>query len=514
MHTLTDSPVSSSATLDWSCPTQSTTGLGQTSIDAEAPTPKATYWLSAASGFIAVPIVTYVCFQFHLNLTITSFLYLIIVVLQSLRGRLASSVLISLLTVACLDFFFTEPIFSFEVTDPLDILALISFLTTGIVITRLTTRARKEAEISNRQRRQVDLLYDLARGLLALDPEKDVLGDAAEKFREVFQLKAVCLFDGFSGQFFTAGMPVANLRERTQSVCVLGLEVNDAASATYARSLHASGRNIGAVAFQGLNGYELTIGPLAALASAMLERARGFQTASRAAAAAQAEVFRGAVLDALAHEFKTPLATILTAAGGIQTRPLLPQQRELAELIECETARLSGLTSQALHTARLESSDIKPCLRRTDLTALVSKCVNRCSRSSVDRRFRIKQTVPADVLADRELLELVFQQLLDNAGKYSCPGTDIDVSIECSEGRAAVRVSNAGKPIFESERERIFERFYRGAATADTAPGSGLGLYFAQEIARAHGGTMELETPEPPERTTFCLTLPLTQSEC
>jgi K+-sensing histidine kinase KdpD len=87
--------------------------------------------VSAIFGCIAVGSITYVCFRFHLNLTITSFLYLIVVVLQSLHGNFASSAFISLLTVACLDFFFTQPLFSFEVTNPLDILALISCLSLG-----------------------------------------------------------------------------------------------------------------------------------------------------------------------------------------------------------------------------------------------------------------------------------------------------------------------------------------------------------------------------------------------
>src|ERR1700726_1475868 len=150
---------------------------------------------SAIPGCLAVGMVTYFCFQFHLNLTITSFFYLIVVVLQSLRGNFVSSAFVSLLTVACLDFFFTQPLFSFEVTNPLDILALLSYLITGLVITRLTMRARREAAISNNQRRLVDLLYQVAKQLLALDPDKDLLKGSVERFREVFDLKAVCLFD-------------------------------------------------------------------------------------------------------------------------------------------------------------------------------------------------------------------------------------------------------------------------------------------------------------------------------
>jgi len=474
--------------------------------------------ISAIPGCIAVGLTTYICFLFHLNLTITSFLYLIVVVLQSLRGNFASSAFVSLLTVACLDFFFTQPLFSFEVTNPLDILALLSYLITGLVITRLTMRARREAAISNNQRRLVDLLYQVAKQLLALDPDKDLLKGSAERFREVFDLKAVCLFDAVSGELYISGRSGENLPDRTQAACYLGEDADDPAIGVSVRCLRATGKNIGAVGFEDLCGNELAIGPLAALAAAMLERTRAFQSASRSAAAAQAEVFRAAVLDALAHEFKTPLATVLTAAGGLrETLPLSPQQLELADLIESETLRLAGLTSQVLRTSQLDQDEIKPRFERTDISRFVINMVHQYSRERADRKFQIVQgSVSPEVLVDRRLLELVVKQLLDNACKYSPSGTEVEVSIEGGKRFVTVRVLNSGTPIRAGERARVFERFYRGSETQHLAPGSGLGLYFADKIVCANGGSIELEHagPTSAEGTAFRLTFPLAQSEC
>ena len=473
--------------------------------------------VSAIFGCIAVGSITYVCFRFHLNLTITSFLYLMVVVLQSLLGNFASSMLVSLLTVACLDFFFTQPLFSFEITNPLDILALISYLITGLVITRLTTRARKEAAISNNHRRVVDLLYQVATQLLALDPENDLLQGSVERVREVFDLKAVCLFDAVDGKFYVAGSSRQDLAARTKSACHLGADADDTEIRTSLRCLRGAGKNIGSVGFEGWYGNELAIGPLAALAAAMVERTRAFQSASRAAAAAQAEVFRAAVLDALAHQFKTPLATILTAAGGLrETHSLLPQQQELAELIEAETARLNGLTSQLLRTSQLDQDEIKPRLERTNITRLVTDLVHQHCREGTERKFRMTNgSISTEVLADPNLLELALKQLLDNACKYSPPGTGIEVSIESGGEHATVRVVNSGSPILEEERVRIFERFYRCSETRRQTPGSGLGLYFAHKIICAHGGSVELEAASTvsDKKTVFRLTLPLARSE-
>jgi two-component system sensor histidine kinase KdpD len=158
-------------------------------------------------------VITYVCYQFRLNLSITGFVYLLVVVLQSLLGNFASSAAVSVLAVLCLDFFFTAPLFSFEVTNPLDVLALISFLTTGLVITRLTTKVREEAARSHHQRRQVGRLYELAQRLLALDVEEALLARSVELFHDVLDLRAVCLFDAAEVEIHCAGNSLHGLAD-------------------------------------------------------------------------------------------------------------------------------------------------------------------------------------------------------------------------------------------------------------------------------------------------------------
>ncbi len=472
--------------------------------------------LRSVVGCLVIGLITLVCYRLQLNLTITSFVYLVVVVLQSLVGNFASSAVVSLVAVLCLDFFFTTPLFSLEVTNPLDILALFSFLITGLVITRLTTRVREEAAVSDHQRLQVDRLYRLAQQLLALDPEKTAYTRSMGLFRDHLHLKAVCLFDAAKAEAHCAGNPSGDLAERTRAAHSSGQDTADLRSGILIRCLLAGGNRIGAIGFEGLSDPELTVGPLSALAAAMLERTHSFHKASHAAAAAQAELFRGAVLDALAHEFKTPLATILTAAGGLrEVGPLCSGQSELAEIIEAEAARLGGLTSRVLGTRRLDREDVKPRLDRTDITELVVNLVEQYSRQCTDRRFLVtKGTNVTEVLADSDLLQLALRQLLDNACKYSPPGSAVEVSLELQNEQAAVRVSNSGIPIRAHERTRIFERFYRGVDARRLVPGSGLGLYFANKIVQAHGGSMELEgqTAATAEGAAFRLTLPLAQS--
>jgi two-component system sensor histidine kinase KdpD len=220
-------------------------------------------------------------------------------------------------------------------------------------------------------------------------------------------------------------------------------------------------------------------------------------------------------LDALAHEFKTPLATIVTAAGALrETGRLNDQQVELAELAETEASRLARLTSRLLRVARLDREEIKPQAEIIDLLDLVTNLVQQYSKRWSDRQFSVNKLVTsAQVSADPELIQLALGQLLDNAAKYSLPRSAIEVNVESQDAFVTVRVWNSGSLIPRGERQRIFERFYRGSETRHSAPGSGLGLYVARKIALAHGGNLELEAETPGTGTGFRLALPLVISE-
>ena len=473
--------------------------------------------IRAIPGTLLVGLVTFICYGLGLNLTATGFVYLVIVVLQSLFGDFVSSAVVSIIADLCLNFFFAPPIFSLRISDSSDIVALIAFLITGLVITRLMTQVRHEAETSELQRHEMKLLYELTQRLLALDPEDQLMTKAVGLFREVFRVQAVCLYDGANTELYSDGESRNGLAERTRAAYISRQDADDDVSGIFVRCLWAGGQTIGAIALDGLRDGELTAGPLTVLAIAMLERARVFRDASHAAAAAQAEVFRGAILDALAHEFKTPLATIVTAAGGLrETSGLRPEQLELAETAELEASRLGRLTSRLLRIARLDREDVKPQLELMDIVELVMHLADEYAERWADRKLSLTKNVSsAGVLADAELLRLAMLQLLDNGCKYSHSGSAIRIGIELQDEFVAVTVWNSGNRIAPSERARIFERFYRGTEARHVAPGSGLGLYVARKIAQAHGGNLELEAGDAidSEGTSFRLTIPIARND-
>ena len=464
---------------------------------------------------LALALVTAICYRLHANVAIVSVIYLLMIVLQSLIGDFLSSVVVSLEAVVCSDYLFVDPLYSFAVARGMDVFTLLSFLTTALVVTKLVSKVRTEGESADRQKRHLDTLYRLSQQLLAVKPEPPGTR-FLEPFYGVFGSTAVCMFEANTAEFHMVGFSQKDLRNRTRDAYVSGRDADDPAFGISVRVLRVAGRTTGALGFEGIEDPELTSGPLATLAATLLERSDAMRDASEAAATAQAEVYRSAVLDALAHEFKTPLATISAAAGGLrESGSLESEELEIAEMIETEAARLGSLTSRLLRMVRLDREEVKPRIEIIDIASQLTQLIDQCARRSPDKRIRFcGQPGPLEVQADPELLRLAVSQLLENACKYSQPGSDVTVGIEKQTGCMVIRVSNSGSSIAAGDQQRIFDRFYRGADANRRAPGSGLGLYVARKIATAHGGRLDLESPAPTGgEVTFRLSIPRQEGE-
>ncbi len=477
------------------------------------------FWNAAmwcAIGLAGVAAVTALGIRMHFSLSTVSFCLLLLLVLQSLAGCFAASAVVAVAAVGCLDYFFTDPLFSFDVSSPFDLLGLICFLVIGLVITRLVTKVRAKTESSLLQQQQLQRLYELAQQLLALELEPAKGSRFLEPFVGAFGIRAACVLDAVSAEVYMAGPASDHLETRTGDAFIRGHDIDDPAHNITVRCIRIAGRNIGAIGFEGLEEPSVTAGPLSALAGAQVERRHSFAHASRAAATAQSESYRTAILDALAHEFKTPLATIMAAAGALREAGSMGQfHREMAETVESEAARLSRLTSRLLRTARLEREEIKPWMELIDFGATISDTVDYYTRVSSGREISvIRECDSAEIMADPELLRLAVSQLLDNACKYSDPKSTITLTIARREQHIVVRVISPGKPIPPGERHRIFDRFYRGTDVRRSVPGSGLGLFVARKIALALGGSLELDAEfEAFDGVAFRLALPTADSE-
>jgi two-component system sensor histidine kinase KdpD len=466
------------------------------------------------AGSVGLVLITVVCFAARLGFAVPCLLYMLLVVMQSLWGGFGSAAIVAVIASACLEYFFIPPVLEWQINDPEYGAALVTYLITSLVITRLASKARSEARVAERKRRDADLLYEAASRLLSLEPQNAAGPDSLRIFREVFSLRAVCFLDADSPAPRIAGVSVCNLAEKTREAFDRGADFHSADHDLVIRCLRSGGRVAGAVGFEGCFGDDGMALTLSVLAATAIERMRSFSSSSKAAADAQAEILRSALLDAFAHEFKTPLAIILAATGGLREADgLRADQNEMTDIIENQTLRLNQLTTGLLRIAKLDRNDVKPHMELTSLHVLVEHIVDQY-RSLFGRRITADfGDEPAAVLGDRELLGLAVSQLLDNACKYSVPETAVQIRLDVNGGNAQVHVTNNGAPIRLEDRERIFERFVRGSETEQNVPGAGLGLYVARKILRAHGGMLELDQAPAPGETTFRLSLPLIEYE-
>lgn len=476
-------------------------------------------WRTAAPallGSLAVAVVTGVFYRIQATFPIASIAFLLVILLQSFSGDFLASVLVSIEAVAVLDYFFVEPQYSFDTFRGVDIAFLASFLITALVVTKLVSRVHTETESARLQRERFARLYRLAQQLLGMEPQTALGARFLEPFRGVFGITAVCIFDAETAETHVVGGNATRLEERTRQAYFAGRDSDHREPGITILRLQVVGRTTAYIGFVGLEDPELTAGPLAALAATLLERTRALRHASDAAAAAQAEVYRSAILDALAHEFKTPLATILAAAGGLrEAGPLGPEQLEMTETVETEAARLGNLASRLLRMARVDREEVRPRTELVELNFFLGELTDQYARGSPDRQICLrKHSESLAVEVDPELLWLAVSQLLENACKYSQPGSVVSLETQDQNGVVEIRVRNSGSSIPAMERHRIFDRFYRGSDAKHLAAGSGLGLYVARKIALAHGGGLELESTGTTEaEVSFRLTIPGLQSE-
>ncbi|MGB7758966.1 MAG: ATP-binding protein [Bryobacteraceae bacterium] len=465
-------------------------------------------------GAALIATVTVVCYRIHLNSASTALLFLIAIVLQSLDCGFWEAAIVCVLATASLDWFFIDPLFTFRVAHGLDVVTLFCLMIVSLVVTRIQSRSRSEARESRVQRENMERLYQVGMELFAQAPSATPGPALLRPFWTRLDLDAVCLFDQATMELHEIGTSRRDLASKTRDGYISGRNRAYPELGVVVHCLRERDAILGAIGFEGLRNPDLMAPALAGFAASALERSRMFRSAAIAAANAQAETLRSAILDALAHEIKTPLATIVTAAGGLRaTGPMPPDQEELAGMIESEASRLGDLTSRLLRLARLDKEEVKPRLEPADAAEIAQGSARRFEKLWPDRQISFRRLGEArEVRVDPELMSLAISQLLENACKYSRLDARILVESSTGENGAALDVWNDGDPIPPNERNRIFDRFYRGTAAQRTTAGSGLGLYVARKIALAHGGDLALVDTEG-DGVAFRLTLPLSNSE-
>jgi two-component system, OmpR family, sensor histidine kinase KdpD len=463
----------------------------------------------ALAGSAVVWLTAYVGVLLHVNFATTGFLHLLTVVLVAMVAGFWEATVTSVAALICLNYFFVPPVYTFYVSDPQNWIALITFESTALLVSRLSIQMEKQARKAILERRGMEKLYELSRRTLLMDPQKLPGSQIVAQIRDVAEVDAVALFDASRARVDAAGTASLELETLARDTYLRDRSEDQAAPLTWSRVLRPGKNSIGAIVLRGSNLNPLLADSIASLTALALERARSFEKQSHAEAARQSEQLRTAVLDALAHAFKTPLTAIRTASSGLlEAGRLDPAQEDLVTLIDEESDRLSILSTRLLQTAKLEASETK--LRRESVLVpqLIDEILAAHSSQLDGHPTQVSITNQRCVTyGDRELLGTAITQFIDNAAKYSTPGSPIAIAVDDREGEILISVHNEGSEVRPEDRERIFERFYRSPGSNHRAPGTGLGLSITKEAAEAHRGRAWVNS-EAGKGTTFFLSLP------
>ena len=465
---------------------------------------------SCLLSLLGVCLCTWISFRLGQNLGTVGFLYLVFVVLAAVYGGFWQATLISVIAVTCLDYYFDEPIFSFSVDRLSNWVQLAAFEFTALVVSRLSNRARLRELEAIAKRGEVEQLYQTSRRILLLNSRGDLGQLLVSLIQELYDLRAVVLFDALSANVYESGDPPAAMALRTRDAYILDRHQFDPEESTWFCALRLGFQPAGGLALCGADISEPAATALASLAAIALERSRSLESQYQAEAARRAEQSRTAVLDALAHQFKTPLTIIRTANSGLAVAGQLSEiQTELVSLVDQEARKLNDLASRLVGSPALDSTEFQMQPEPLLLSRLMKAAIQELERQEDQNRFHIvvPDHEPA-VFADRELILTALAQLIDNALKYSLALSPIDVGLRLKESTVVLTMRSRGLVVTAADRERIFDRFYRAPGAQSFTGGTGLGLSIVKTIVTEHHGSVWAEA-ETGYGTVLALSLPI-----
>lgn len=362
-----------------------------------------------------------------------------------------------------------------------------------------------EAELLGRW---TERLHQFTRSTLHMDLTEAPGQQIANLVHEIFNVEAAAVYDADLGEIYQSGVWHDDPLETAQNAYHFESADDDPQTGYHRRVVRLGTVPVGSLLVRG-EADPLVITFVASLVAVTFDRYRAFANESRIEAERRAEQLRTAVLDGLAHAYKTPLTAIRAASTGLaEMGRLSASQAELVALISEQAELLNELTTQLLSTARVEAGEVSVKAAPVAVGPLIDEAVAGLGERRGDMRINIELADESlQLCCDRRLVSMLLTQYLDNACKYSNAGSSITVRAVQTGDEVVFSVHSYGTVIPMADRERIFDRFYRSASTTHRAAGTGIGLSVAKRAALIHGGSVWVASDET-EGTTFYAAIP------
>lgn len=471
-------------------------------------------WQPYAWSAALCAIVTLVTAPLHSTFDLANIVmvFLLAVVLVAARFGRGPAVLAAFMSVGAFDFFYVPPRFTFSVSDAQYLLTFAVMLVVALVIGQLTAGLKFQARVATAREERVSALYAMSRDLSgALMPEQ-VAEIAARFLRSEFDARSALLVADLEDRI-TAPLPAPDLATGIDLGVVQwayshaqaaghGTDTLPGSTVLYL-PLKAPMRLRGVLAIEPKNPAHL-IGPeqrrvldtCASLLAISLERIHYVDVAQSTTLQMESERLRNSLLAAISHDLRTPLAALVGMADSlalVQPASTGAQGEIIAGMREA-ALRMNSLVNNLLDMARLQAGPVQLNRQWQPLEEVVGSAIKAMGGTLDAARLRV--SLPEDLPLlniDAVLLERVLCNLLENAAKYTPPGSPIEISATASSSQVTVVVDDHGPGLPKGREEALFQMFERGRKES-TAPGVGLGLAICRAIVQAHGGSIRGET--------------------
>ena len=448
-----------------------------------------------------------------LDLANIAMLFILVVLGVAYRFGRGPSVLATCVSVATLDFVFVAPRLSFAVSDFQYLVTFGVMLAVGLITGHLTAMLRFQAEVARQRERRWHALYEFASRLSgALQPEQ-VLDATREFVAQAFRARAALLLPDLEGRLqLPASARAADAGPAPERGTAqwafdhaqpagLGTDTLPASPLFYL-PLVAPMRTRGVLAllpsstdWMQVPEQRQQLDTFATLTAIALERVHYIEVAQGALVDMESERLRNSLLAALGHDLRTPLTLLVGVSEALagSRPPLTPQQAGLAATLKSEALRMNTLVTNLLDMARIQSGGVHLHLEWQSVEEVVGSALR--ASAAVLAGHSVQAKIPQDlplVRFDAPLLERVLCNVLENAAKYTPPGSRVVVDARVRGDSVQLRVTDNGPGLPPGREEAIFEKFTRGQPESST-PGVGLGLAICRAIVNAHGGTIRAE---------------------
>jgi two-component system, OmpR family, sensor histidine kinase KdpD len=456
--------------------------------------------------------------------------FLTAIVVIAVRYGLWPSLAASIAASLAWNFFFLPPIYTFTITDPVNIAAFVMFTIVAIIVSHVGGRGRAQTVTAQGRVRTLESLYAFSRKLASAGTLDDVLWATAYQTALMLNVRVVLLLPENGGIAVKAGYPPEDALGEGDLAAAHWVWENNRSAGRGSDTLPGARRlflpmrtgrgNIGIVGIDNDRPGPILTPDQRRLLDALIdqgalaiERVHLVEDLEGARRAAEADRLRTALLTSISHDLRTPLAAALGAAGTLRDLDHAltdPQKAELLATVIDESERLNRFIANLLDMTKLESGAIVPNTSPHDVGEIVGSALRRAGKILAQHNVELALTAGLPMLdLDAVLFEQALFNLLDNAAKYSPEGTSIRIQSWRDGDRACLQILDEGEGIPESELELIFDKFHRAQKGDHVRAGTGLGLAISRGFVEAMRGTITAANRTDRKGAVFTITLPI-----